>query len=53
MTKTLRSIMSSSYSLKKSSSGATILGVPLYTLGGDYLRIRDINYELTPEFYKA
>ena len=47
--------MSSSNSLKKKSfpSGATILGVPIYTLGGDKLRIRDNDYELTPETYKS
>ena len=47
--------MSSSNSLKTtpSHSGATILGVPIYTLGGDYLRIRDKDYQLTPEIYKA
>ena len=47
--------MSSSNSLKikSSRSGATILGVPMYTLGGDKLRIRDNDYELTPEIYKV
>ena len=47
--------MSSSNSLKikPSPSGATILGVPIYTLGGDKLRIRDTDYELTSEFYEA
>ena len=54
MTKTLGSLMSSPNSLKKSSpSGAAILGVPIYTLGDDKLRIRDNDYELTPEIYKA
>ena len=54
MTKTLDSIMSSSNSLKKPSpSCATILGVPIYTLGGDKLRIRDHDYEITPEIYKT
>ena len=54
MTKTLGSLMSSSNSLRiKASSGPTILGVPIYTLGGDKLRIGDNDYELTPEFYKA
>ena len=47
--------MSSANSLrmKSSPSGASILGVPIYTLCGDKLRIRDNDYELTPEFYKA
>ena len=47
--------MSSLNSLKTkpSPSGATILGVPIYTLGGDKLRIPDNVYELTPEIYKA
>ena len=46
--------MSSPNSLKtKPSSGATIFGVPTYTLGGDNLKIRDIDYEITPEIYKS
>ena len=55
MTETLGSLMSSSNSLKLNSSpsGATILGVPIYTLGGDKLTIRDNDYELTPEIFKA
>ena len=55
MTKTLGRLMSSGNSLriKPSPSGASILGVPFYTLGGDKLRIRDNDYELTPEIYKA
>ena len=55
MVKTLGSLMSSSNSLKTKSppSGATILGVPIYTLGGDKLRTRDNDFELTPENYKA
>ena len=55
MTKTLGRLMSSLNSLKNrhSSSGATILGVPIYTLGGDKLRIHDSVYDLTPEIYKA
>ena len=55
MTKTLGSLMSSSNSvrIKSSPSGASILGVPIYTLGGDKLRIRDNDFELTPEIYKT
>ena len=55
MSKTLGRLMSSlnSLKIKPSPSGATILGVPIYTLGGDKLRIRDNVYELTPEIYKA
>ena len=57
MSKTLGRLMSSLKSLKRkpSSSGATILGVPIYTLGGDKLRIRvrDNVYEITPEINKA
>ena len=47
--------MSNSNSLKTktSPSGATNLGVPNYTLGGDKLRIRDNDYDLTPDIYKA
>ena len=41
LTKTLGSLMFSSKSqrIKASPSGPTILGVPIYTLGGDKLRI--------------
>ena len=55
MTKTLGRQMSSSNTLKikSSPSGATILGIPIYSQVGDKLRIRDNDYELTPEFYKA
>ena len=55
MTKTLGRLMSSANSLKIKStpSGATILGVPIITLGGDKLRIQSNDYELTPEIYKA
>ena len=55
MTKTLGRLMSSANSLriKSSPSGASILGVPTYTLGGDKLRIRDNEYDLTPEKFKA
>ena len=55
MTKTLGRLMSSLNSLKNkaSSSGPTILGVPIYTLGGDRLQIKDNIYDLTPEIYKA
>ena len=55
MTKTLGRLMSSlsSLKIKASSSGATILGVPIYTLGGDRIQIKDNVYDLTPEIYKA
>ena len=55
MTKTLGSLMSSSKSLKikSSPSGPTVLGVPMNTLGGDKLRIRENEYKLTPDIYKA
>ena len=55
MTKTLGRLMSSANSLKIKSTpaGATILGVPITTLGGDKLRINGNDYELTPEIYKA
>ena len=48
---TLGKLMSSLNSSKKKSSpsGATILGVPIYTIGGEKLRRRDNVYELTPE----
>ena len=55
MKKTLGRLMSSANSLKidTTSSGATILGVPLTVLGGDRMEIKDIIYDLTPEIYKA
>ena len=55
MTKTLGRLMSSANSLKikSSRSGATILGAPIYTLGGDRIQIKDNVYDLTPEIYKA
>ena len=55
MTITLGKLMSSLNSLKRKStpSGSTILGVPIYMLGDDKLRIRDNVYELTPEIYRA
>ena len=55
MTKTLGRLMSSANSLKikSTASGATILGVPINTLGGDRIQIKDNIYDLTPEIYKA
>ena len=55
MTKTLGRLMSSLNSLKiiASPSGPTILGVPINTLGGDRIQIKDNIYDLTPEIYKA
>ena len=55
MTKTFGSLMSSSNSVRKNASptGPTLLGVPIYTLGGDKKRIRDTDYELTPANYKV
>ena len=55
MTKTLGRLMSSLNSLKiiASPSGPTILDVPIYTLGGDRIQIKDNIYDLTPEIYKA
>ena len=47
--------MSSANSLKikTTPSGATILGVPVNTLGGDRIQIKDNIYDLTPELYKV
>ena len=55
MTKTLGRLMSSANSLKTKStlSDATILGVPIITLDGDRIQIKDNIYDLTPEIYKA
>ena len=51
MKKTLGRLTSSANSLKTkpSPSRGTIFGVPIIILGGDKLRIRDNDYELTPE----
>ena len=35
------------------SGRASILGTPIYTLGGDRTRINDNVYEMTPEKYKT
>ena len=55
MKKTLGRLMFSANSLKINitSSGATILGVPINTLGADRIQIKDNDYDLTPEIYKA
>ena len=55
MTKTLGRLMSRAISLKIKStpSGATILGVPINTLGADRIQSRDNIYDLTHEIYKA
>ena len=55
MTKTLGRLMSTSNSLriKPSPSGATILEVPIITLGADRIQLKDDIYDLTPEIYKA
>ena len=55
MAKTLGRLMSSANSLKIKStpSGATISWVPINTLGGDRIQIKDNIYDLTPEIYKA
>ena len=55
MTKTLGRLMSSLNFIKiiASPSGPTILGVPIYTLGGDRMQIKDNIFDLTPEIYKA
>ena len=55
MTKTLGRLMSSANSLQIKSTpyGATNLGVPIHTLGGDRIQIKDNVYDLTPEIYKA
>ena len=55
MKKTLGRLMFSANSLKINitPSGATILGVPISTLGGDRIQIKDNIYDLTPEIYRA
>ena len=40
--------------LEQDESGeATILGVPIYTQGGDKIKLKGNVYELTPEIHKA
>ena len=56
MTEILGALMNSKNSLKlklDDSGRATILGVPINTLGGDRIQINDNVYDLTPEIYKA
>ena len=55
MSKTIGRLWASANSLKikPSSFGATVLGVPIYSLGGDELRIRDNVYDITAEICKA
>ena len=55
MTKSLGRLMSSANSLKIKStpSGPKILRVPINTLRGDRIQIKDNIYDLTPEIYKA
>ena len=56
MTETLGTSMNSKISLKLTQDDldrALILGTPIYTLGGDRIRINDIVYDLTPEKYKV
>ena len=55
MTETLGALMNSKNSLKlipDDSGRASILGVPINTLGGDRAQINDNVYDLTPEIYK-
>ena len=44
---------SNSLRIKSSPSGASVVGVPIYTLGGDKLRIHDKHYELKSEIYRT
>ena len=56
MIETSAALMNSKDSLRllqDDSSRASILGTPIYTLGGDRIRINDKIYDLTPEIYKA
>ena len=56
MTETLGALMNSKNSLKlipDDSSRATILRVPINTLGVDRIQINDSVYDLTPEIYNA
>ena len=42
-----------SLKIKPTPSGSTILGVPINTLGGDRIQIKDNIYDLTPEIFTA
>ena len=53
---TLGALMKSKKTLKliqDDSTRASFLGIPVYTLGDDRIRIIDNIYQLTPEIYKA
>ena len=43
----------SSLRIKSTPSPASILGVTIFTLGSDKLRVRDKDYEITPGIYKV
>ena len=56
MVETLGPLMSSSNSFRikqDNSSRATVLGVPIFTLGDDKIKIKTNVYEITPEIHKA
>ena len=56
MTETLGALMNSKNSLKlilDDSGRASILGVPINTLGGDRIQMNGNIYDLTPEIFKA
>ena len=55
LTKTLGRLMcrANSLRIKSSRSGASILGVPLNTMGGDRIQMNDIIYDITREVHKA
>ena len=56
MTETLGALMNSKSSLKlipDNSGRASILGVPINTLGGDRIQINDSVYDLAPQTYRA
>ena len=56
MIETLSALMNSTKSLKMIQGDlgrASILRTPIYTLGGDRIRIKDNVCDLTPEIYRA
>ena len=56
MTETLGALMNSKISLElipDDAGRATILGIPINTLGGDLIQINENIYDLTPEIHKA
>ena len=56
VTETLGSLMGSDNSLnivQKDKGTVTIIGVPIYTLGGDKIKLKDIVFDRSPKIHKT